>query len=151
MEFSSFISVASVFVLWLVYFVRCLIVEILLLFLQLFTDSIVVSFDLLPCISMQFCKCKRCFIFPIFCRWFVSFLFSGILLRIFLRYPGMLLLQDLLLMSFNLVLFKSWLIKKFNGVSRCKQLGVEKLLSIEKSIVVMSWDFSLKFSVAIFL
>ena len=63
----------------------------------------------------------------------------------------MLVLQDVLLMSFNLVLFKSLLIEKFNCVSRRKQLGVEKLLLIENYIVVMSWDFSLKFSVAIFL
>ena len=63
----------------------------------------------------------------------------------------MLVLQDVLLMSFNLVLFKSLLIGKFNCVSRRKQLGVEKLLLIENYIVVMSWDFSLKFSVAIFL
>ena len=63
----------------------------------------------------------------------------------------MLVLQDVLLMSFNLVLFKSLLIGKFNGVSRCKELGVEKHLLIEKSIVVMSWGFSLKFSTAIFL
>ena len=62
----------------------------------------------------------------------------------------MLVLQDVLLMSFNLVLFKSLLIGKFNCVSRRKQLGVEKLLLIENYIVVMSWDFSLKFSVAIF-
>ena len=61
------------------------------------------------------------------------------------------MLQDVLLMSFNLVLFKSLLIGKFNCVSRRKQLGVEKLLLIENYIVVMSWDFSLKFSVAIFL
>ena len=51
----------------------------------------------------------------------------------------MLLLLDVLLMPFNLVLFKSLLIGKFNGVSRCKQLGVQKLLLIEKSIVLMSW------------
>ena len=63
----------------------------------------------------------------------------------------MLVLQDVLLMSFNLVLFKSLLIGKFNCVSRRKQLGVEKLLLIENYIVVMSWDFSLKFSLAIFL
>ena len=63
----------------------------------------------------------------------------------------MLVLQDVLLMSFNLVLFKSLLIGKFNCVSRRKQLGFEKLLLIENYIVVMSWDFSLKFSVAIFL
>ena len=63
----------------------------------------------------------------------------------------MLVLQDVLLMSFNLVLFKSLLIEKFNCVSRRKQLGVEKLLLIENYIVVMSWDFSLKFSVATFL
>ena len=63
----------------------------------------------------------------------------------------MLVLQDVLLMSFNLVLFKSLLIGKFNCVSRRKQLGVEKLLLIENYIVVMSWDFSLKFSVATFL
>ena len=81
----------------------------------------------------------------------MSFLFSGTLLWIFLRAPGMLLLQVVLLMPFNLVLFKSLLIGKFNGVSRCKQLGVQKLLLIEKSIVLMSWDFSLKFSGAIFL
>ena len=61
----------------------------------------------------------------------MTFLFSGILLRIFLRFPGMLLLQDVLLMSFNLVLFNS--------------------LLTEKSIVVMSWDFSLEFPLAIFL
>ena len=67
----------------------------------------------------------------------MSFLFSGILLRIFLHSSGMLLLQDVLLMSFNLVLFKSLFIGKFSGVSRCKQLGVEKLLLIENSIVVM--------------
>ena len=75
----------------------------------------------------------------------MSFLFSGIWLRIFLRSSGMLLLQDVLLMSFNLVLFKSLLI----GISKCKQLGVEKLLLIEKFIVVMLWDFSLEFSVGI--
>ena len=40
----------------------------------------------------------------------------GILLRIFLCFSGMLLLQDALLISFNLVLFKSLLIGKFNGV-----------------------------------
>ena len=72
-------------------------------------------------------------------------MFSGIWLHILLRFSGMLLLQDVLLMLFNLVLFKSLLI----GVSRCKQLGVEKLLLIEKFIVVMLWDFSLGFSVAI--
>ena len=51
----------------------------------LITDSIVVSFDVLPCISMRFCKYEWCFNFLIFSSWFVSFLFSGILLRIFLR------------------------------------------------------------------
>ena len=63
----------------------------------------------------------------------------------------MLLLQGVLLMSFNLVLFKSLLIGKFNGVFRCKPTGVEKVLLIEESIVVMSREFSLEFSVAIFL
>ena len=54
-------------------------------------------------------------------------------------------------MSFNLVLLQSLLIGKVNGVSRCEQLGVEKLLLIEKSIFFMSWDFSLECSVEIFL
>ena len=48
----------------------------------------------------------------------MSFLFCSILLCIFLCSSGMLLLQDILLMSVNLVLFKSLLIGKFNGAFR---------------------------------
>ena len=88
-------------------------------------------------------KYKWCFMFLLVSSWFVSFLFSGILPRIFLRFSGILCYK----MSFWCHL----LIGKVNGVSRCKQLGLEKLLLILKSIVVMLWDFSLEFSVAIFL
>ena len=63
----------------------------------------------------------------------------------------MLLLQYILLMWVNLVLFKLLLIGKFNYVSKCKQLVIEKLLLTEKSTVVMSYDFSPKFFVAMFL
>ena len=51
-------------------------------------------------------------------------------------------------MSFNLVLLQSLLIGKFNGVSRCEQLGVEKLLLIEKSFLCLEtshWNVPLKY------
>ena len=85
----------------LVDFVTCSVVKILLLYSRLFTNSLLRFFDALPCISMRFCNYEWCFIFLIFFSWFAGFLFSGILLRIFVRSFGMLLLQDVLLISFN--------------------------------------------------